>query len=198
MFPKPLKIVLIVLIAGVMIGAGAAYYHHQRYKHFAVHQPGLVYRSAWLEPDVMSEVIEEHQFRSVVNLCEPGEMGEQRWVEERDAVRNAGSRLFEVAMPMGVSADDPALQQHIEILSNPDNYPMLVHCQHGVTRTAKFLAIYDMLYRGMSGEESLAKQPLFGRDDHNVNIWAFVKNLEEEDSVLHSSANAENLEVLRR
>ncbi len=198
MFPKPLKLVLIVLGIGATIAGAAAYHHHQRYKHFAIHEPGLVYRSAWLEADVMSEVIEEYQFRAVVNLCEPGEMGEQRWIDQRNAVRNAGSRLYEVAMPMGIDANDPALEKHIEILRNPDNYPMLVHCQHGVTRTAKFLAMYDILYRGMSGDESLAKQPLFGREDHNVNIRAFVRNLDDGDSALHPIASSENLDVLRQ
>jgi len=198
MLGKPLKLTLIVICAGAIVAGAAAYRHHQRYKHFAIHEPGMMYRSAWLEPGVMSEVIEEHQFRAVVNLCEPGEMGEQRWIEERDAVTNAGSRLYELAMPMGINVDDPALEKHIEVLRNPDNYPMLVHCQHGVTRTAKFLAMYDILYRGMTGEESLVRQPLFGRDDHNVNIWAFVKNLHAKHDKFAPMAASENLDILRR
>ncbi len=58
---------LLTIVGGI---AGAfAYRHHQRYKHLAVHEKGMVYRSAWLEPDVLSELIEKYQFRSVVNLC---------------------------------------------------------------------------------------------------------------------------------
>ena len=74
MFRKRVGWIVLILIAATLT-AGWAYRHHQRYKHFAVHEAGMVYRSAWLEPDVMSEVIEKHQIRTVINLCQPGEMG---------------------------------------------------------------------------------------------------------------------------
>jgi hypothetical protein len=198
MFPKPLKWIALIVLVGATAAAGMAYRHHQRYKHFAVHEPGMMYRSAWLEPDVFSELIEEYQFRAIVNLCEPGEMGEERWNGERAAVRNAGAKLFEVPMPTSVDIDDPALEKHIELLKNPDNYPMLVHCQHGVTRTAKFLAMYDIVFRHMSAADSLAAQPLFGRRDHNVNIRAFVKNFEAEHTERRPIASSESLDVLRQ
>jgi hypothetical protein len=187
---------LLAMIGG--IGGGWAYRQHQRYKHLEVHEQGMVYRSAWLEPDVLSELIEKHQFRVVVNLCKPGEMGEARWEAQRDAVRNAGAKLWEVSMPVTIEADDPELEKHMAILNNPNNYPMLVHCQHGVTRTAKFLAMYDIAFRNKTAEESLSAQPLFGREDHNVNVRAFSKNFENEHNKFYPSASAENLKVLRQ
>ncbi len=190
-------ILTVLAIIGAAAG-GLAYRHHHRYKHLAVHEKGMVYRSAWVEPDVMSELIERYQIRSVVNLCKPGEMGEARWDAERDAVRNAGARLIEASMPVTVDANDPALEEHMAILSNPDNYPMLVHCQHGVTRTAKFLAMYDMAFRGKTAEESLTAQPLFGREDHNVNVRAFAMNFEKEHEEIYPTASAENLKILRQ
>jgi protein tyrosine/serine phosphatase len=180
------------------VAAGWAYRNHQRYKHLAEHEKGMMYRSAWLEPDVFSEVIEMHQIRAVVNLCDPGEMGEARWLAERDAVRNAGAKLIEVPMSLSIDADDPSFEEHMAILSNPDNYPMLVHCQHGVTRTAKFLAMYDIVFRGKSAEESLAAQPLFGRDEHNVNVRAFSKNFEQKHEQIYPYASADNLQELRQ
>lgn len=189
--------ICIIAVIGA-IGGGLAYRHHQRYKHLATHDEGMVYRSAWVEPDVMSELIEKYQFRSVVNLCKPGEMGEARWEAERQAVQNAGAKLIEASMPMTIEADDPILQEHMAILSDPDNYPMLVHCQHGVTRTAKFLAMYDIAFRNKTADESLAVQPKFGREDHNVNVRAFVKNFEKEYQKIYPFASAENLKVLKQ
>ncbi len=186
-----------LMVAGA-IGGGWAYRQHHRYKHLAVHEKGMMYRSAWVEPDVFSELIERYQIRTVVNLCNPGEMGEDRWIQEREAVCNAGARLIEIAMPVTVNADDPALEEHMAILSDPDNYPMLVHCQHGVTRTAKFLAIYDIAFRDMSAEESLSAQPLFGRDDHNVNVRAFCKNFEKRHAMIYPHISDASLQVLRQ
>jgi len=195
---KTLIGILAVLGIIAAVGGGLAYRHHHRYKHLAVHEPGMVYRSAWVEPDVFSELIEKHQIRAVVNLCAPGEMGEARWQAEREAVRNAGARLIEASMPVTIDADDPALEEHMAILSNPDNYPMLVHCQHGVTRTAKFLAMYDIVFRGKTAEESLSAQPLFSRDEHNVNVRAFSKNFEKQHAQIYPYASADSLKALRR
>jgi protein-tyrosine phosphatase len=75
---------------------------------------------------------------------------------------------------------------------------MLVHCQHGVTRTAKFLAIYDIAFRGKTGAESLAAQPRFGREEHNVNVRAFAKNFEKQHRKIYPFASADNLKVLRQ
>lgn len=187
-------LVLSIIVGG--LGGGYAYHQHQKYKHFAVHQEGMVFRSAWLDHETMSEVIETYQIRTVVNLCEPGEMGEERWAKEREAVKNAGARLIELPMPLTVDVTDPQIAEHLKILENPNNYPLLVHCQHGVTRTAKFLSIYDIAFRNMTGEKSLKDQPLFGRKDHNVHVKAFVNNFEKQHKRLYPDANAKRLEVL--
>jgi hypothetical protein len=74
---------------------------------------------------------------------------------------------------------------------------MLVHCQHGVTRTAKFLTIYDIAFRNISADQSLAMQPKFGREDHNVHVKAFVREFEMQHSRLYPEATAAKLDVLR-
>lgn len=185
------------LLAAAAVGGATAYRHHHRYKHFAVHDPGMMYRSAWLEPDVFEELIEKHQFRAVLNLCNSGEMGLQRWESERTAISRSGARLLEIPMPTTVDPADPRIARHIAVLANMDNYPMLVHCQHGVTRTAKLLAIYDILFRGLSADESLAAMPLFGRDDHNVHVRAFARNFEMVHDQFYPSPSAADLSVLR-
>lgn len=197
MFQKKKLIIFILILFSAGLG-GYAYYHHKKYNHFAIHEEGMMYRSAWIEPETFSELIEKYQFRTIVNLCNPGEMGEERWVKERAAVKNAGARLIELPMPTTISPKDPRIAQHIEILNNPDNYPMLVHCQHGVTRTSKFLAIYDIIYRGETADESLDAQPLFGRKLQNVHVRAFAKQFEKEYKKLYPTASKKNLDVLKQ
>ena len=197
MHRKSLKwFILVLVVIGLAEGA-FAYRQAHRYKHWAVHDPGLVYRSAWLEPDALAEMIEKHQIRSVINLCDPGEMGEQRWIEERQAVQGAGAQLLELTMPRTVNAADPVVERYIEVLRNPDNYPVLIHCQHGVTRTAELLSMYDILFRGLSADESLKKMPLFGRDDHNVAVKAFAASFEKSHKQ-DTARISHSLDVLRQ
>ena len=192
------RIILGLLATAVIAGGLFAYRQHHRYKHLAVHEPGMVYRSAWVEPDVMAELIEKHQIRAVINLCSPGEMGEQRWIDERNTVTGAGARLIELPMSLSIDADESIIAKHIAVLADANNYPMLVHCQHGVTRTDKLLTMYDVVFRKMSADESLAAQPLFGRTKHNVNVRAFGKNFEKQHAKLYPAARPESLDVLRQ
>ncbi len=188
---------LAVLLLGGAAAGGYAYQQHHKYKHVATHDPGKVYRSGWCEPEVMSELVERWQIRSVVNLCAPGEMGEARWQGERDAVTNAGARLLELSMPLTIDPADEELQTHMDALADPNNYPMLVHCQHGVTRTAKFLAMYDIVMKNQTAEQSLDAQPLFGRDRQNVNVTAFAKQFEKSHDSLYPRVSEANLDPLR-
>jgi Tyrosine phosphatase family len=187
------------LIGTLLVGGSVlTYRHHKRYKHLAVHDAHMVYRSAWLDSDVFRELIEEYQIRTVLNLCEPDELGNDLCVGQRQAVRGSGAKLIE--MPMPASTLDPAnpeIAKFIPILSNPENYPMLVHCQHGVTRTAKVLVMYDILYRGMTAEQSIAAMPLFGHDDYPVSVRAFARNFEEQYRNLYPQAQGK-LDILRR
>ena len=187
------SLILVILAAA----GGLGYRHHKRYKHLAAHDPNMVYRSAWLDADVFRELIEEQQIRTVLNLCEPEELGELR-VDQRRAVRGSGARLIEMSMPAAeLDPADPEIEKFVDVLSNPENYPLLVHCQHGVTRTAKVLAMYDILFRGMTAEQSIAAMPRFGRDVYPVSVRTFARNFEEQHAQLYPQATRK-LEMLRR
>ena len=56
---RKLQLSIVALFLAVVAGTGGwIYYQQHRFKHFAVHEPGMVYRSAWLAPDALV-VIEE-------------------------------------------------------------------------------------------------------------------------------------------
>jgi hypothetical protein len=177
---RKLQLSVIALFLAVVAGTGGWIYHQQhRFKHFAVHEPGMVYRSAWLAPDALAQIIETYQIRSVVNLCNPDEMTPAMWEGERKAVAGAGATLYAVPLPNTVNVDPTAWKPHLDIMANPDNYPMLVHCQHGVTRTSMFLTAYDVIYRHKTAEDSLAVQPTFGHVRADVHVHTFARNFEQ-------------------
>lgn len=182
--------IIAAIVFAVAWAGGYAYWHNERYKHFAVHEEGKVYRSAWLDADVIKELIHEYRLKTVLNLCGPGELGEQRWVDERRAVASAGAKLLEIHMPESVDPEDPKYQAYYDVLGNPANFPMLVHCSHGVMRTSKLLTIYDVLYRHESADESLKAMPLFGRDDQDPQVKALAHNLEAERSTIEAEIHA--------
>jgi hypothetical protein len=198
MFQKRRILILGLVLLVAAVAGGLTYRHHKRYKHLAIHDAGMVYRSAWLEADVFREIIEKYQIRTVLNLCEPGELGEERCIDQRQAVRGSGARLIELPMPAAtIDPSDAAIHPFVEVLCDPQNYPLLVHCQHGVTRTAKVLAMYDILFRGMTADQSIAAMPLFGRTEYSVSVRAFARQFEEQHGKLYPQT-ADKLDILKR
>src|SRR5207248_9422704 len=117
---------------------------------------------------------------------------------QRRAVHGSGAKLIEMPMPAAtLDPADPEIEKFVALLSNPENYPLLVHCQHGVTRTAKVLVMYDILFRGMTAEQSIAAMPRFGRDEYPVSVRAFAKNFEERHKQLYPQAS-NKLDILQR
>lgn len=166
-----------LLWGGVVLSAAGvlAVRHHHRYKHFAVHEAQRVYRAAWVEADVMAELVRKYHIRTVINLCRPGEMGPTRAVEERRAVEAAGAQLLELPLPETADPYDPQLAPHMTALRDPKNYPLLVHCQHGVNRTARLLAMYEVLIKRQDGEAAIRRMPGFGRP-YNPLEYEFARN----------------------
>lgn len=179
---------LALLTVGVVAG-GVWYRQHHRYKHFAVHEAGKVYRSAWVDSDVFAELIPRYHIKTVVNLCYPGEMGDERSAAQREAVARAGAKLIELPFPPNDSWDlnYASVGEMERILDDPANYPIWIHCQHGRERTVKALAMYDMRERHLSAQDSLLKMPLFGMP-HPWHVVVFAHNYETQ---LHDQSTAD-------
>lgn len=163
---------LLSLLA-ISLAAGWMVYQRKRYHHFAVHDPGKVYRSAYLTPDVYAEMIRRYRIKTVVNLCNGNEKCD-RVEGQREAVEGAGAELVELEFPNNDTwhTDDPAFREMERIFADPQKYPLWIHCVHGKERTVKALVIYDVKYRNMTAKGSLSAMPLWGTQ-HPWPIVAF-------------------------
>jgi protein-tyrosine phosphatase len=179
---------LIVVVAAAM--GGYAYRQHHRYKHFAVHEPGQVYRCGWVDADVMEELVRKYHVKAVINLCRPGEMGPERAAEERQAVEAAGGKLLELPMPDTADPEDPRIAAHKAALTDPTNFPILVHCQHGVNRTARTIAMYEVLVHNLDGEAAVRRMPRFGRRQYEELEYEFARNFTRAYRTTQNAANA--------
>ncbi len=165
-----------LLAIGILVGV--AVHRHHRYKHFAVHEAGRVYRSAWVDADVFGELIRKYKIRTVVNLCDPSEK-EGLIESQRRAVQSAGARLVELVFPANHTWDiNYRVVHEIEALfDDPSVYPVWIHCQHGRERTVKALTIYDIRRRRMNAYDSLESMPRYGMD-HPWPVVVFAYNYE--------------------
>jgi protein tyrosine/serine phosphatase len=155
-----IKKILIVLGVIVVLGVGKYVYDVNIDHNFEPVVEGKVYRSGTIPPDQLPDYIKKYNIKSVVDLRRPGtkdlvhnpEVSDEL-LEEKKAVESvAGARYFDVGSEQ--IPDQAVLDKYFEVMDNPDNYPVLVHCYHGEGRAPLFGAIYKMEYEGVANDQA--------------------------------------------
>ncbi len=114
---------------------------------------GEYYRSAQLTKTQLSETINKHGIKTVINL-RGAHVGEDWYDNEAAVAKSKGVELIDI----GMSASRlPHRQDLIKLLDafHQAPRPLLVHCQAGADRTGEATAIYLMEFKGKSKNEAL-------------------------------------------
>ena len=133
--------------------------------HFVMVTPGVLYRSGWMKPHGMNEVIKEYGIRTVVNLCLPTEemsLKNNNYLKEQEICRKNGVKLVYLPMPGNTPPAQEQVDQWLNLLKDNSNLPVLVHCAQGATRTGTMIAIYNMELLNKSNKEAMAQLSMFG------------------------------------
>lgn len=106
---------------------------------------------------------------------------------ERTFVETAGMNYFQLPMNTRVAPTAAEVQSFLQIVNDPANQPVFVHCVGGKHRTGVMTAIYRMTQDGWSGEQAFRemKQYKFGLDFLHPEFKDFV--LRFDDSVLKTA-----------
>jgi len=154
---------LVIIVALVLAGAAAIKYGRYQFiaKRFAVVEPGQLYRSGYLEPGPLKHVIREHKLKTILALLnnEPDTIEQQN---EEAVARDEKVKLIRIGMPGDGCGDFDALDRAADIMADPSNRPLLVHCAAGVHRTGAAYAAYRMKHCGWSFEQALAEGKKYG------------------------------------
>jgi protein tyrosine phosphatase (PTP) superfamily phosphohydrolase (DUF442 family) len=89
------------------------------------------------------------------------------------AAAGASLKLFHVPMSAWGLHNDRVLQA-LRIVADPQNRPLLIHCQHGADRTGAIVALYRVVVQGWSKERAI-REMNEGGYHHN----SFFRNLDQ-------------------
>jgi hypothetical protein len=180
-------------------------YHRASYVHakrLRVVTEGKVYRCGMLPAEGFHEAFERHGIRTVVNLQEEDHFRDPllpaTWLEswrgrktirESDLCREYGVKY--VMLDGGVldePGQDPGsrpevIDEFLEILDDPNSYPILIHCKAGLHRTGLMTAIYRMDKERRSTAEAIRELRAngfgtFGATDSNEYIRRYFVDFE--------------------
>jgi protein tyrosine phosphatase (PTP) superfamily phosphohydrolase (DUF442 family) len=150
---RRLAIFLTLLFPLLLIGGFIAW--RSALGNFGVVEPGLVYRSAQLDPKTLSRTIRKYGIKTVLNLRGPNPTA--AWYRaELESTLESGASQIDIPL-----ASDQYLSRYqartlLQTLETADR-PILIHCQFGAERTGLACALVELLQENGSIEKAAAQ-----------------------------------------
>jgi protein tyrosine/serine phosphatase len=131
-----------------------------------------LYRSAQPSAEGMKN-LKAMGIETIVNL--------RSFHSDRDKIKETGLSYEHIYMKAWHPEEEDAVR-FLQIATNPQRTPVLVHCQHGADRTGAMCAIYRVAVQGWSREEALKEMTEGGFGFHGIwqDLFQWINSLDME------------------
>jgi protein tyrosine/serine phosphatase len=140
------RFALLSTVAGAAV-LGALVGHILGQHNFHVVSPGLIYRSAQLDAAGLTQVVQQHGIKSILNLR--GADGSAWYKAETNRSQQLGVRHYDFALEAGRELKNEEMDQILAMIDSAPK-PMLIHCKSGADRTGLVGALYLYSLEGKS------------------------------------------------
>lgn len=180
--PTYLRWFNVVFVITVLVAGPVAYkmYREEQSRAFRVVQPGVLYRSGQLPVEGLRRLVHDYRIRTVISLRDSGSEEDQAEVEY---CRTWGIKHVRIPPRAWWSSEGrpPAeigLRAFRDVMNNPANHPVLIHCYAGVHRTGAYCAVYRMDFQGWSNEKALKELRELGYTnlDDEWDVLTYLEN----------------------
>jgi len=174
---SPAKVALLCLLAAVVtaaVVAGVVAWNTHHNLNFGCVEPGILYRCGQPGGSSLRGLVEKYGIKTVVNLRSAAKIQEDREAQEEIsfATRNHVNLVF---VPV---SDVPTLEQvreFLDLVKDPANRPVLIHCAGGKERSGMMVAVYRIVVDGWPEERALKEMISYGYDPRKKRMWKFVQ-----------------------
>jgi tyrosine-protein phosphatase SIW14 len=167
------------VLAFIAAPIALAVHQQAQTRNFRVVRPGVLYRSGQMTKEGLKRILNDYRIKTVVNLRDgvtPVDRAEEEFCnsEEIKFVRILPSQWGDVGGSVPVEA---GVRTFREIMSDPQNYPVLVHCFAGIHRTGAYCAIYRMEFEHWTNARAIAEMKACGYTnlDDELDILGFME-----------------------
>lgn len=157
------KKIIAVIVLLVLVGTGKYVYDRHINHNFMTITEGKVYKSGVIPPDEIADYVKKYHIKSIVDLRFPGtgddvnnpEVPAELTAEKEAVAKIPGVNYFNEGSDQVPKQEN--LDKFFKVMDDKDNYPVLIHCFHGIGRAQMYSAIYRIEYEGFSNEEARSK-----------------------------------------
>jgi tyrosine-protein phosphatase SIW14 len=171
---RAIRFLLGTLVVAVIVGLPLAYgsYRHTHFRNLRVVKPGLLYRSGQLTLTGWERVINDYGIKTVVSLRDarvegktPPDAAEETYCRKLDInyLRLPPQKWWTpiIGGPIPAEAN---VKRFLQVMDDPANYPVLIHCFAGIHRTGQYVALYRMEYDHWDNDRALDEMRANGYD----------------------------------
>jgi tyrosine-protein phosphatase SIW14 len=168
-------VVLALIVSPIVL----AVHQQAQTRNFHVVRPGVLYRSGQMTKEGLQRIINDYHIKTVISLRDgqsERDRAEEEFCksEEINFVRILPSRWGDEGGSVPVEA---GVRRFREIMSDPRNYPVLVHCFAGIHRAGAYCAIYRMEFEHWTNAQAIAEMKACGYSnlDDELDILGFME-----------------------
>jgi protein tyrosine/serine phosphatase len=157
----------------VLVAVPVAYGLHVQaeFRKFRVVREGKLYRSGQLSLPALKRLIHDYGIRTVISLREteapgklPHEAKEEAYCEAQE-INYYRIPPRNWSAPSGPPPVEKGVRKFLAVMSDPDNYPVLIHCFAGIHRSGAYCALYRMEFEHWSNADAIAELKAGGYDN---------------------------------
>jgi tyrosine-protein phosphatase SIW14 len=173
-------------IAALLVAGPWAYWHYRAgmFRNLHAVRDGVLYRSGQMTLAGLEHVIRRQGVKVVISLRDRRKHPDQPAPDADEERLCAEHGVAYYRLPaFGWYEGDAApaaegVRKFVEILRDPANYPVLVHCFGGVHRTGAFCAVYRMEFEHWSNAEAIAEMVRLGYDllDEHEDVRGYLEH----------------------
>ncbi len=159
--PRSLQLAFSLAVVGLLVG-GPLWYKRERDRHFRnfrVVQEGVLYRSAQLDIDGLKQLAHDYGIRTIVSLRDGDAAADQ--AEASWAAKNGINHVRIPPRPWSAADGSVPAEQGLavfrQVMADPTNHPVLIHCFAGIHRTGTYCAVYRLEFQHWSNAEAIAE-----------------------------------------
>ncbi|HYE17763.1 MAG TPA: tyrosine-protein phosphatase [Tepidisphaeraceae bacterium] len=168
-----------VALVAVIVAAGAGVWWKwfQTY-HLVTVKEGVLYRTGNRGMREFENTVRAAKPKTVVCLVDDNELADpkkQMFKAEIEWCAANGVKVERIPVKLGGWPTTADVQKFLDIVAEPENQPVMVHCAQGVRRTGMFVAAYQESVEGKGKEQIKKDMPTFGHSRRTVkDIERFV------------------------
>lgn len=153
---KIFTIVIIIILFGI-----SKYVYDMNINHnFETITNGKVFKSGAIPPNEIAEYVAKHKIKSIIDFRFPGtgdDINNPEIPDELTAEKDAIAKIVGVNYFNDGSDQIPTkknLDLFFKIMDDKNNYPVLMHCYHGVGRAELYAALYRIEYENWTNNDA--------------------------------------------